>query len=435
MEAFLRLEHELLAVESEHRVHAMLELTAPPAPSDRPRPPLRLALVIDRSGSMAGPKLETTKECASFLVRRMAPTDELALVTYDDEVQLLAPLMPVQQGALLAAVGSIFPGGSTNLSGGWLKGMEVLQQAPSDGARKVLLLTDGLANVGIVDRPSLVSMTAEAAGTGVGTTTIGFGDGFDEELLTAMADSGHGNAYYAETPDAAPGIFAQEFEGLLSLVAQNVSVEIRPSDRVQVLSVLNEYPQVAVPNGVQLQMGDAYAEERRRVVFELFIPELAILGIAKVADVVIRYVSVGERVEMHEVTAPLTVNLVSADEAAAAGPDREVVEEVLVLKSARAQDEARKLADEGEFDKARAVLQNSAEQLRRVAPNSRRSEELVAQAKELDEHASMMRAEMYGPSTSKTLHFNSQQIRRKRPTGKPKGENDRSPSRPTGGSA
>ncbi len=93
---------------------------------------------------------------------------ELAVITYDDEVQLRAPLMPVQQDALIAAVGSIFPGGQTNLSGGWLKGMEVIQQAPSDGPRKALLLTDGQANVGIVDRPSLVSMTAKAAGTGVG---------------------------------------------------------------------------------------------------------------------------------------------------------------------------------------------------------------------------------------------------------------------------
>ncbi len=95
MQASIRLEHHLLAVEAEHRVHAMLELVAPPAPEGRERPPLHLALVIDRSGSMAGPKLETTKECAAFLVRRLAPTDELALVTYDDEVQLLSPLVPV----------------------------------------------------------------------------------------------------------------------------------------------------------------------------------------------------------------------------------------------------------------------------------------------------------------------------------------------------
>ena len=118
MRASVRLEHQLLAVESEHRVNCMLELQAPPAPEGRTRPPLHLALVLDRSGSMAGRKLEVTRECAAFLIRRLAPTDELALVVYDSEVDLLAPLAPVNPGALLPLIARIPPGGQTNLSGG-----------------------------------------------------------------------------------------------------------------------------------------------------------------------------------------------------------------------------------------------------------------------------------------------------------------------------
>jgi len=79
MHTNVRFEHQLLAVESEHTVNGMLELQALSAPEDRPRPPLHIALVIDRSGSMAGPKLDVIRECAAFLVRRLAPTDELAL--------------------------------------------------------------------------------------------------------------------------------------------------------------------------------------------------------------------------------------------------------------------------------------------------------------------------------------------------------------------
>lgn len=191
-----RFEHSLLAVETEHDVHCMLEITSPPAPDADTRTQLDLALVIDRSGSMAGRKLDVTKECAAFLARRLSPTDRIALVAYDDEVRLMAPLANPTP-ALAASIASILPGGQTNLSGGWMKGLEVLGAADERGAiRKVLLLTDGLANVGVTDAPSLVSLAGGAVESQrVGTTTIGFGDDFDEELLTSMAEAGGGNAH------------------------------------------------------------------------------------------------------------------------------------------------------------------------------------------------------------------------------------------------
>ena len=353
MKAAVRLEHQILSIESEHDVHAMVELTVPDAIGAASRPPLRLALVLDRSGSMDGPKLAVAKRCAAWLAERLRPEDELALVSFDDEVRLHAPLAPVN-GGMRGAIASLWPGGSTNLSGGWLKGLEQLRPAPADGVRKILLLTDGIANVGISDAGTLSQLAATAAGERIGTTTIGIGSDFDEELLTRMADAGGGNAHYAETADAAPAIFSRELDGLTQIAAQNVSIEIRPCAEVQVLGILNEYPHIAVPGGVQVALGDAYAGEKRRVVFELHVPHLAALGPAPVAEIVLRYVSVGAKVEQHELTIPLAVNLVSADEAAASAPDLEVREEVLVLKAARARDEAIRLADAGENEQAQA---------------------------------------------------------------------------------
>ena len=146
MQASVRLDHTVIAVEQEHDVHAMLEISVPAGPDEEKRPPLALALVVDRSGSMAGAKLAVAKRCARWLVERLRPQDELALVAYDDKVRLLSPLEPVQPGRLQAAIASLGPGGQTNLSGGWLRGLEQLRAAPADGTRAVLLLTDGLAN-------------------------------------------------------------------------------------------------------------------------------------------------------------------------------------------------------------------------------------------------------------------------------------------------
>ena len=332
-------------------------------------------------------------------------------MTFDGEVRLEWPLQPVagKQENLAHALRQIFPGGTTNLSGGWLKGVEQLQGVPGgSGPKKVLLLTDGQANQGITDQNTLISMARSAADKqGVGTTTIGFGDTFDEILLTLMADGGGGNAYYAATPDESPGIFAQEFEGLVSLLAQNLSIEVRPNEHVQMLGILNDYPGVAVTGGVQIQMGDVYAEERRRLVFELSVPQMATLGPATVAEVVVRYVGVGGSIETHELRLPVTVNLVSADEAAAHSPDAEVIEEIVVLKSAKVQEEAREHAQRGEYESAHKLLSETARELRKIAPNSERSEELLEQASEMDRNASVMTDGAFDAGAAKQMRYES----------------------------
>lgn len=390
----------------------MLELAAPDAPA-KERPPLRLALVIDRSGSMQGDKLETTKACAAFLARRLVPGDELAVIAYDDQVDLVAPLGAVDPRALLPAIGAIESGGTTNLSGGWLKGLEVLGGSEG-GVRKVLLLTDGQANVGITNAAQLVGMAQQAAGKGVGTTTIGFGPDFDESLLTAMADAGAGNAHYAPDPDAAPGIFSTEFEGLTAVVAQNVSVEIRPGPDVAVVGVLNRYPATEVSGGVQLALGDAYGGERRSVVFQLHLPTLAVLGPTKVADVVVRYVAVGDQIAAHELTLPVMVNVATAEEAAAAAADHAVTEEVTILAAAQARDTARRLADEGRFTESQAALQRAARDIRGLAPGSPRADELLAEADRLEATAKLADPSSYGPRAAKAMHYDSHSSRRRR---------------------
>lgn len=151
MKATVKLEHNLIAVEGEHDVHAMLELAVPERHTAEARPPLSLALVVDRSGSMHGPKLAYAKRSAEWLIGRLHADDRLALVDYDDHVRLLAPIGPVDAQLLRAALAQIQPGGTTNLSGGWLKAPS--SSAPSTGRARSCCSPTGSRTRGSPIRP------------------------------------------------------------------------------------------------------------------------------------------------------------------------------------------------------------------------------------------------------------------------------------------
>jgi Ca-activated chloride channel family protein len=409
MQPAVRLDHSLIALESEHEVHVMLELACPPAPDAACRPPLRIALVLDRSGSMAGRPLDTARASALWLVRRLRPEDRVAVVAYDHEVHLLAPLGPAHAPGPAGALAGLWARGATNLSGGWLRGLDALRDARSDGPARVILLSDGHANQGITDAARLAELAAGARQTGVGTSTVGLGAGFDEELMTAMAERGGGTAHLCETPDDAPGVFASELGGLATLAAQNVVVEVRPGPRVEVVGVMNDHPSLAVPDGVQVEVGDAYAGETRRVTLALRVPRVAALGPATVASLVVRYVAVLNGVAEHTLTVPVLVNVVSAAEAARAVPDAAVTEEVRVLRSARAIREAIERADLGDVAAASAGLAAARSALS-AAPLT---DDVMGALASLDAAAADLEGG-WDAMARKRLHYSSRSSRRRR---------------------
>jgi Ca-activated chloride channel homolog len=252
MKPSVKFDRTLVTVLVDEVVHVMLELTAPPAvPVERA--PLDVVVVLDRSGSMSGPPLASVTAATAQLLRLAGPDDRIGVVAFDDEVQLVLPLAHHEPEIAARAVLAIDSRGSTNLSGGWLKGLEMLTGAPRPEAlRRIILLTDGHANAGITGADQLVPLIKSGYRQGVTTSCIGFDDGYDEQLLAALADGGMGNEYWCAGPDQAAQVFADEFGGLASVVAQNVSVEITPSDAVAATAVLNEFPITDLPNGVQV---------------------------------------------------------------------------------------------------------------------------------------------------------------------------------------
>jgi Ca-activated chloride channel homolog len=157
------LSYDVLSIARDQSLYLMARLTAGSAPDTTARHPLNLSVVLDRSGSMAGDKLDYVKKAAQFLVQHLAAQDTFSLVTYDDKVSInLAPCSPVHKDTINRTIEEIKAGDTTNLSGGWLQGCQlVLEGRKEQAVNRVLLLTDGLANVGITDLPRLKGRNCE----------------------------------------------------------------------------------------------------------------------------------------------------------------------------------------------------------------------------------------------------------------------------------
>jgi len=336
------LDVDLIAVEQEDEVALMLELTAPPAPATEERSPATLEVVLDRSGSMHDGKLDAALIALDALVARLDPSDRFGLVVFDDQVEVVVPAGPLQdKQAVRAALRRIEPGGMTNLSGGYLRGLQEARRVAGGRGATLLLLSDGHANEGLTNATELESIAASAQRQGVATATLGLGLGYDELLMGGLARGGSGNHVFAEEGDTAGRLIAAEIDGLLSQTAQAVSLVIRPTGDVAGVRLWNDLPATAIDGGVMVELGDLYGDETRKLVLTLNVPSMGALGLAKVAELELRYVELPAATE-HTVTVPLHVNVVPGDQAAGRIPDATVRSE---LTYQQAQDAKRKASD------------------------------------------------------------------------------------------
>jgi Ca-activated chloride channel family protein len=353
---------------------------------------------------MSGEPLAAVTAATAQLLRLAGPDDRIAVVAFDDDVQLVLPLAHHGPDMASRTVQGIRAGGSTNLSGGWLKGLELLTAAPRPEAlRRIIVLTDGHANAGIYGADHLVPVIKGGYGQGVTTSCVGFGDGYDEKLLAALADGGMGNDYWCAGPDQAAQVFADEFGGLASVVAQNVSVEITPTNAVAATLVLNEFPITDVPGGLQVSLGDAYGGERRRLLAKFHLRPIATDGPVDVATLTIRWASTAGDVALHTVTVPVAVTAgatVSDDP----GADPEVTEEVIKLDVARNRREANDAAERGDYRSASRLFRSSAKMLACTRAPSSEIDELRLAADALDQDQWSAAASKREFSRSRSTH-------------------------------
>ena len=206
-------------------VKVALDCYRPPASR---RASVNLALVIDKSGSMGGEKIARGREAALEAVRRLSADDLVSVVVYDNGVRVLVPACRVGDGiAIFHAIDGITADGGTNLHGGVVAGAAELRKHIEEGyAHRVLLLSDGLANVGPQTPEALGSLGAQLVRQGISVTTVGLGLDFNEDLMTRLARRSDGNTYFVEHSGDLARIFNEELGDVLSIVARRLVLEI-----------------------------------------------------------------------------------------------------------------------------------------------------------------------------------------------------------------
>jgi len=371
MQTDVKLSTKFLTTQNAHQVGLLVTLSSETPPR---RAPINLALVLDRSGSMAGDPLYAAKQAASRFTEFLGAEDRLSVTVFSDDVHTIFGPAAAGTPDAVEAIARVQAGGWTNFSGGWLKGRELVESGLVDGTNRVVLFTDGMANRGITEVPRLVGLARGAASSRVTSSCIGFGPEFNEELLRDMSAAGGGNYWYIESLDRMGDIFAEEIAGLVALAAQNVTVEIRPvHPRVAGVTLIQRYPVTRTEEGWRVTIGDLYATSPRALGALVHVEEVANLGKTPVAEVrVTADVISADVVEHRVVTLPIVANLDGTDHV------EPVVERTFVeFQAARAREEAVQEADRGDFDAASGHLLGAAHSLHAYGYDPRVAEEIA----------------------------------------------------------
>jgi Ca-activated chloride channel homolog len=322
------------------------------------RTPVCTVLVLDVSGSMSGQKISLLRETATKIVQNLTEDDEIAIVTFTDVSEVvLSRINAGNKGHIFEVINRLDAKALTNMSAGLFDGFRQINEK-FKGVQRVMLLTDGLANQGTSHRSGLLDIVKNRDSECT-ISTFGFGSDADQELLADMAKAGGGNYYYITTSDIG-SVFARELGGLVSCVAQNIEITVNPSADNEIIEILNGYT-VEDKNGVAIiKAEDIYAEETKHVLVKMKIAKPN--GKAKdrafsIAHIAVAYDNL--KSNKHE-SCKLNpkVKFVKAEDA-----DKEaklkVSEQAALLIASKAQVEAVKFANAGDFNAAQGVIRSA----------------------------------------------------------------------------
>lgn len=380
------------------------------------RAPINVAIVLDRSGSMSGEKLRQAKKAAIAAIKRLNARDIVSVVAYDDVVRVLVPATKVSdKRQIYRAIRRLTAGNMTALFAGVSKGSREVRKFMSDNrVNRVVLLSDGLANIGPSSPDALASLGRSLLKEGISVTTIGLGLGYNEDLMYKLASASDGNHVFVEHPKQLARIFDREFNELMSVVAKDIHVTIDCPPHVRPLRALGRQARITAHRDkagrtlryrVRARLNQIYGGQQKYLLLAVRVPAQTVgteLGLGRVR---VRFADTSTR-SRRQLAGSTTVNFSASHKDVAASENREVMVAVTEQQATENTERAVALRDQGRVKEARKALESNAAFVRGTGKKFR-SSRLNKLADEVDKDVENLSESDWGAQRKRVLHRRS----------------------------
>jgi Ca-activated chloride channel family protein len=324
-------------------------------------PQVNVAFVIDKSGSMQGEKIVRAKEAVRMAIAKLRDHDIASVVAYDTNVQVIVPATRLSdRPSVNAAIDSITANNSTALFAGVSKGAAELRKFfDKNQVNRIVLLSDGLANVGPSSPGELGELGASLGREGITVTTIGLGLDYNEDLMVKLAQKSDGNHMFAENATDLEKAFATEFGDLLTVVAQDVNIKIPCTAGVRPIRVLGREAEIAGQD-VMLTLNQLYAGQTKYMILEVEVPSATVQETWNIGNVEVSYL---DMVSKDRIALARTAVATFTDSPAIveSKTNNDVMSSAIYQIGVEQNILATRLRDEGKVEEARALLNMNCE--------------------------------------------------------------------------
>ena len=245
------------------------------------RTPVNVAFVIDRSGSMQGTRIAQAREAAAAAIRRLDKNDIASVVIFDDKIDVLVQAQPVDDhSAFIDRIRQVTARGSTAIHGGVIEGaQQVRHNHDQRRLNRVVLLSDGQANVGPRRPEDFARLGRELLQQGISVSTIGLGLQYNEDLMLQLARASDGNHTFVGKSTDLIQVFNKEFDDVLASCAQTVSIDVELKPGLRVVRALSRDGKIDGQTA-QFQLNQVYAATEHYVLMEVEVDQNASSGAA-----------------------------------------------------------------------------------------------------------------------------------------------------------